>query len=64
MAMQWISRLAGYWVAIPSAIFLPDFLIDKTNFGSKVLAVGWCPYLSTGVLPGYRFHISTANSLS
>jgi hypothetical protein len=26
-----------------------EFLVDKINFGLKVLWVGWCPYHSTGV---------------
>jgi hypothetical protein len=36
------------------SIFVPIFLLDRTNFGSKVLWVGWCPYPPLGVLPGYR----------
>jgi hypothetical protein len=38
-----------------SARQLPTFFVDRTNFGSKVLWVGWCPYLSMGLqeISGY-----------
>ena len=45
------------------------FFVDRTNFGSKVLWVGWCLYSSVGVLlalgGGFlRFHIPYAMHLS
>jgi hypothetical protein len=27
-------------------IFVPAFLLDRNNFGSKILKVGWCSHLS------------------
>jgi hypothetical protein len=35
-------------------IFVPEPLVDKTNFVSKVLWMGWCPYPSTGILSAYK----------
>jgi hypothetical protein len=32
------------------SIFIPAHLIDRTNFGLKVLCVVWCPYPSIGIL--------------
>ena len=31
------------------SIFTPPFLVDRINFGSEVLWVGWCPYHFTAV---------------
>jgi hypothetical protein len=31
------------------SIFVPAFLVDRKQFGSKVVWVGWCSYPSTGV---------------
>ena len=30
------------------SIFIPEQLVGRINFGSKVLWMGWCPPLSTG----------------
>jgi hypothetical protein len=30
------------------SIFVPAFLLDRSNFGSKMLKMGWCPHPSTG----------------
>jgi hypothetical protein len=50
--MGWVSRWASYYLAIPlslCSIFALTFLVDRINFGSKVLWVCWCSYSSTGV---------------
>ena len=42
-AMGWVSSWAGYWLAIlsVSAPFpVPEFLVERINFGSKILWVG------------------------
>ena len=39
--------LVGHSFSLCS-IFVPVLLLDRTNFGSEVLWVGWCPYCSTG----------------
>ena len=47
------------------SIFVPAFLLYRTNCGSKVLWVGWYPNLSIGsfyLTPGggfFRFHVTT-----
>lgn len=49
--MGWASGWAGYWLAIPSVsvpVFVPPVFLDRTDFGSKVSWVGWCPCSSTG----------------
>ena len=50
--MGWVSSWTSYWLAIPSVfapLSIPAFLVDRMNFGEKVLWVDWCPYHSTGV---------------
>jgi hypothetical protein len=47
------SSWVGYWLVIPSVFAsspMPSFLVDKINFGLKVLWVSWCLYCSTGVI--------------
>ena len=47
------------------SIFVPAFLLDRANFESKVLWVGWCSSVSTGrfcqTTGGglFKFHVST-----
>ena len=38
--------LWGHFLSL-CCIFVPAFLVNRTNFGSKVLWVGWHPYHST-----------------
>jgi hypothetical protein len=45
--LELVQLLVDYSFSLCS-IFAPIFLLDRTYFGSKVLWVGWCPYLSTG----------------
>ena len=35
-------------------IFASAFLLDRSDFGLKVLWMVWCPILSLGVVPAYR----------
>jgi hypothetical protein len=51
LLMGWISSWVSYWLAISSVSApspMPEFLIDRINFGLKILWVGWCFYHSTG----------------
>jgi hypothetical protein len=66
---DWVSIWAGYWWGIPSvsAVFpIPVFCIDRINYRTKVLWVGWCLYHSTGVLAWlqglFTFHVPNAVS--
>ena len=53
--------------AFPESLlhFSHAFLLDRINFGSRVVYMGWCPYPSTGEGVSYlatggglfRFHI-------
>ena len=55
MPVEWASSLAS-WLAIPTVSFpsiVSALLVDRKNFGLKVLWVRWCLYCSTGVLSGY-----------
>ena len=55
--MWWVSSWAGYWLTIPLGSALspvPALLVDRINFGLKMLWVGWCLYNSTGFLSHYR----------
>ena len=47
MGLKLDQLLVGHSFSLCS-IFVPAFLVDRTNFGLKVLWVGCCPYLSTG----------------
>jgi hypothetical protein len=49
--MGWISSVASYWLGHSTSscsIFVPEFLFDRTNFGLKVLWVGWYLHPSIG----------------
>ena len=48
-----IPVFLGFLMLLFFVCFLISFF-DETNFGSKVLWVGWCPYLSTWDLPVIR----------
>ena len=48
MPMGWVFNCAGYCsVSTPSPV--PAFLVDRVNFGSNVLWVGWHFYCATQV---------------
>ena len=52
------------WTSSQSLLHLVlAFLIDRTNFGSKVLWMGWCPYLSTGG-PAWLQEVASSGSIS
>jgi hypothetical protein len=55
--MGWVSSWVGYCLAqssVSAPCSVPAFLVDRINFGLKVLCVSWCPYNATGFLPGFR----------
>ena len=57
MPMGWVSSWVGYCLAqssVSAPCSVPAFLVDRINFGLKVLCVSWCPYNATGFLPGFR----------
>jgi hypothetical protein len=43
---------------------IPVFLIDRINFGLKVLWVDWCPYRFTGVPPAWLQEMAFLGSIS
>jgi hypothetical protein len=45
------------------SIFVPAFLLDSTNFGSKVLWVSWCHYCFT-VGPAWIQEMASSGSMS
>ena len=45
------------------SIFVPVFLLDRTNFVSKVWWVGWCSYLSS-VGPAWLQNVAFTESMS
>ena len=57
----------GRLVVANSPVFVPPlvpaFLVDRINFGLKVLWVGWCPYLSIGV-PAWLQEVASLGSIS
>ena len=60
LKLGWLS--VGYSLSL-CYIFVPALLFKRTNFGSKVLWVGWYPYSSFGVLSGYRRPLQVPYSL-
>jgi len=44
----------GFTCVCVVAIPVPAFLVDRINFGLKVLWVGFVPIAPLGFLPGYR----------
>ena len=70
-ACPWGGSQAGLVISwpFPQSLFHPPslhFFVDRINFRSKVMWVGWYPYHFTGVpvylVPGglFRFHIPNA----
>ncbi|EDL00034.1 mCG141415 [Mus musculus] len=64
--MGWSSNWASYWLAIPSVSapsLIPAFIVDRINFGLKVLWVGWCSYCPT-VVPAWLQELASSGSIS
>ena len=57
LSMGWVSSWVCYWLALPLVIApspTSAFLVDRINFGLKVLWVDWCPYQSNVVTFGLQ----------
>ena len=62
MGLKMYQLLVGHSFSLIS-IFVCVFLLDRTNFGSKVLLVGWCTHISTGD-PVWLLELDSSGSMS